>query len=148
MHFKWVNSLFLAANVFMKFKIILNIILNRYIWLLDGTLTGTTTPSQSGPGSNGYEGILYIPRSSVIGASPSNDLVSYPHSSKKYIYPLLYMPLHVILKTLNLSILTLRRMKIFNEYVYFCFKKRVSKYIWGLTEKSISWCHNCCPWLF
>ena len=34
---------------------------------------------QSGPGSNGNEGVLYIPQSSSItGNSPSDCLVSYP----------------------------------------------------------------------
>ena len=40
---------------------------------------GTTTPSQSGPGSNGNEGVLRIPQSlSITGTSPSDCLVSYP----------------------------------------------------------------------
>ena len=41
------------------------------------TLTGITTPSQSRHGSNGNEEVLHIPQSSSIGASPSDDLVSY-----------------------------------------------------------------------
>ena len=32
--------------------------LNRSIWPIDGTLTGITTLGQSGPGSNGNEGVL------------------------------------------------------------------------------------------
>ena len=41
-------------------------------------LTGTTTPGQSGPGSDGNEGVLRIPqRSSITGSSPS-DRLSYP----------------------------------------------------------------------
>ena len=32
---------------------------------------------QSGPGSNGNEGVLYIPQSSRTGASPSDCLLSY-----------------------------------------------------------------------
>ena len=31
-----------------------------FIWAIDGTLTGTTTSSQSEPESNGNEGVLYI----------------------------------------------------------------------------------------
>ena len=31
----------------------IRIILNRYIWLIDGALTGTTTPNQGVSGSNG-----------------------------------------------------------------------------------------------
>ena len=43
----------------------------------DRTQSGVTTPSQSGPGSEGNEGVLHIPQSSSItGASPL-DLVSY-----------------------------------------------------------------------
>ena len=39
---------------------------------MDRTLSGATTPGQSGPGSNGKEGVLLIPQSSSIsGASPS-----------------------------------------------------------------------------
>ena len=52
------------------------------IWSIDGTLSGATFPSQSGPGSNGNEGILCIPQSSSITeASPSDCLVSYPGHS-------------------------------------------------------------------
>ena len=36
----------------------------------DGTLTGTITPGQSGPGSNSNEKVLYILQSSKTGASP------------------------------------------------------------------------------
>ena len=35
----------------------LNIISNRTIWLIDGTLTGTSTPGQSIPGSNSNKGV-------------------------------------------------------------------------------------------
>ena len=46
---------------------------------MDRTLSGATTPGQSGPGSNGNEGVLCIPQiSSNTGASPSDCLVSYP----------------------------------------------------------------------
>ena len=42
------------------------------------TLSGATTPDQSGPGSNGNEGVLRIPQSlSIAGTSPSDCLVSY-----------------------------------------------------------------------
>ena len=44
------------------------------IWRLDGTLT---TLGECGPGSNGNEGVLYIPQSPRTEASPSDDLVSY-----------------------------------------------------------------------
>ena len=39
---------------------------------IDGTLTGTTTPGQSVPGSNGDEGVLNIPQTSRTGTSPSD----------------------------------------------------------------------------
>ena len=48
------------------------------MWLIDRTLSGTTTSSQSGPGGDDNEGKLCIPQSSSItGASPSDCLVSY-----------------------------------------------------------------------
>ena len=37
--------------------------LNISIWHIDRTLTGTTSPGQSGPGSNGNEGVLHITQS-------------------------------------------------------------------------------------
>ena len=51
------------------------------IWLLDRTLSGATTPSQSGPGSNGNEGILHISQNSRIGVSPSDGFVPYPDNT-------------------------------------------------------------------
>ena len=43
------------------------------------TLSGTTTPCQCGLGSDGNEWVLCIPQgSSIIRASPSDCLVSYP----------------------------------------------------------------------
>ena len=49
------------------------ILFNPYI----GPLSGSTTPGQSGPESNGIEGVLCIPQSSSIaGTSPSDCLVS------------------------------------------------------------------------
>ena len=45
-------------------------------------LSGATTPGQSGPGSDGNEGVLRIPQSSsTAGTSPSDCLVSYPGHS-------------------------------------------------------------------
>ena len=41
------------------------------------TLSGATTSDQGGPGSNGKKGVLYIPSSSRIGTSSSDNLVSY-----------------------------------------------------------------------
>ena len=48
------------------------------IWPIDRTLSGVTTPGQSGLGSNGNEGVLRIPQSySITEASSSDYLVSY-----------------------------------------------------------------------
>ena len=43
---------------------------------IDGTLIGTITLGQSGPGSNGNEQGLHIPKSSRTAASLSDGLVS------------------------------------------------------------------------
>ena len=43
--------------------------LNSSIWPIVGTLTGTNTPGQSGPGNNSNDGVLYIPQTSRTGAS-------------------------------------------------------------------------------
>ena len=48
------------------------------IWSIDSTLSGVTTPGQSGPGSNGNEGVLHIPQISKAGVLPSDGLMSYP----------------------------------------------------------------------
>ena len=52
--------------------------LNSSIWPIDGTVTGTTTLGQSGPGSNSNEGVFHIPQSSKMGTSPLDALLSYP----------------------------------------------------------------------
>ena len=47
-----------------------------------GPISGTTTPGQSGPGSDDNKGVLHIPQSSSItGTSPSDCLVSYSRHS-------------------------------------------------------------------
>ena len=49
-----------------------------FIWLINRTLSSATTPDQSGDGSNGTEGVLFIPQSfSIIGTSPPDCLLSY-----------------------------------------------------------------------
>ena len=59
------------------------------IYLIDRTLSGATTPGQSGLGSDVNEEVFYIPqRSSVTGPSPSVFLVSYPEHSLKESYSL------------------------------------------------------------
>ena len=58
------------------------------IWPIDRTLSGTTTPGHSEPGSNGNEGVLCIPQiSSITEASPGDFLVSYPGKSLEGSYP-------------------------------------------------------------
>ena len=49
------------------------------IKLIDGALSDTTIPGQSGPGSDGNEGVLHVPQSfSITRTSPSECLGSYP----------------------------------------------------------------------
>ena len=62
---------------------------NSFIEPIDRTLSGATTPDQSGPGSDGNEGVLCIPQiSSIIGASTPDRLVSYDgHSLGSVSYP-------------------------------------------------------------
>ena len=50
---------------------------NSSIWLINRALLGTTTPSQSGPGSDDNKEVLRIPQISKAAASPSNGLMSY-----------------------------------------------------------------------
>ena len=49
-----------------------------YVIFLYITLTGTTTPNQSGPGSNSNETVLHILSSRRTRASPLDVLTSYP----------------------------------------------------------------------
>ena len=44
--------------------------LKRSIWAIDWDLTDTTTFTQSGPGSNGNEGLLHTPHSFRTGVLP------------------------------------------------------------------------------
>ena len=61
---------------------------NNLIWPIDRTLSNATTPSQSGPGSDGNEGVFHIPQSSSInGASPSDYSMSYPGYSQGKFFP-------------------------------------------------------------
>ena len=45
--------------------------LNKSIWTLNEVITGTTTPGQGEPGSNGNENVLYTPQISRTDVSPS-----------------------------------------------------------------------------
>ena len=47
------------------------------IRLIDRTLSGAIIPGQSGPGSNGNEGVLHILRITKAAASPSDGLMSF-----------------------------------------------------------------------
>ena len=61
------------------------------IWCIDWILSGATTPAQSGPESDGNEGVCHI-----TGTSPSDCLVSdpghllgggsYPSAEKQLVY--------------------------------------------------------------
>ena len=58
------------------------------IWYIDRTLSGATTPSQSGPWSDGNNGVLHIPQSSSITEAPPSDcLVWYPEHSLGVVLP-------------------------------------------------------------
>ena len=55
---------------------------------IDRTLSGDTTPDQSGPWSNGSEGVLRISQcSSITGMSLSDSLVLHPGSFLREFYP-------------------------------------------------------------
>ena len=71
----WV-LLFIVCTQLNSFKY--NKWLNSSVRSIDKTLTCTSTPGQSKPGSNSNEGVLHILQSSRTGASPSNSLISYP----------------------------------------------------------------------
>ena len=52
------------------------------------TLSGATTPGQSGPGNNVTKGVLCIPQSSSInGVLPSDCLEPYQEYSLRKFYP-------------------------------------------------------------
>ena len=55
--------------------------LNSSIWPIDRTLSGATTPGQSGSSSDGSEEVLYFPQISKAGVIPSECFVSYPGDS-------------------------------------------------------------------
>ena len=55
---------------------------NSSTWLIDWTLSNTTSLVQSGPESDANEGVLHIPQSSsMTRASPSDYLMSYGEHS-------------------------------------------------------------------
>ena len=77
---EWSNSSFSNNSIWHKSFVSNRVEMwSRSIWPIDRTLSGATTPGQSGPGSDGNEGVLSIPQSSSITeALPSDCLVSYP----------------------------------------------------------------------
>ena len=57
---------------------------NSSIWPIDKTQSGNTTSGQSGPGSDGNEGVLSIPQISIItDAALSDCLKSYPSERER-----------------------------------------------------------------
>ena len=63
-----------------------------FIWPMNRTLSGITTPGQSGPGSNGNEEVLHIRQISEPGASPLDGLMLYSgHSLGRRSYPSIEM---------------------------------------------------------
>ena len=74
----------------------------EYFWLIDGTLTVTTTPGQSEPGSKCNEAILHILQSSMTGALLSDSLLSYPgYSFVGGPYPFVEIQWHILVPQLN-----------------------------------------------
>ena len=67
---------------------------NISIWPIDKTLSGVTTLGQSGPGSDGNEGVLRITQSPSINEAPPIRLfivicrisVSYPSIEMQWVY--------------------------------------------------------------
>ena len=69
--------LFQTLQIIMSPFFILNLNTKQF-YLTHRIISGATIPDQSGPGSDGYEGILrFSQSSSITGASPSNCLMSY-----------------------------------------------------------------------
>ena len=57
------------------------------IWAIDWTLSGTTTPGQSWPGSDGNEEVLRIPQSSMLSAISRTFVgVGYPSAEMQSVY--------------------------------------------------------------
>ena len=97
------------------FQIIQFCILFSSICPIDRNLSGATTPGQSGPGSDGNEGVLHILQSSsIIEASPSDCLVSYPGHSFGGSSPSAKFQLLYSLASCNWAILVLDRYTLYN----------------------------------
>ena len=74
---KWSKNSISNSLIKMSFIICTQFKFQSCIWLIDGTRTDTTPLGQSGPGSNGNEGVFHIPQSIRTAASLSDCLVSY-----------------------------------------------------------------------
>ena len=57
----FVTIQFSISHLFAQFKC------HSSIWTIDRTLPSATTPDQSGPGTDGSEGVLHIPQSLQTG---------------------------------------------------------------------------------
>ena len=57
---------------------------NSSIWPIDRILQDATTPELKGPGRDANEGILHIPESFRVKASPSDGLMSYQKHTQKH----------------------------------------------------------------
>ena len=77
---KWFQVLLFNKQFYLPAVICLNTVKwsNSSSWPIDGTQSGTTTLGQSGPESNGNEGVFHIFQSSRTGASPWDSFVTYP----------------------------------------------------------------------
>ena len=84
----WVCSLSIKTVLFQVIEFSISTQFSS-VWPIDNTLSGATTPGQSGPGSDGNEGLLRIPESSSITeTSIWYCFVSYPgHSLGEGYYP-------------------------------------------------------------
>ena len=75
-------------QLYFKFNITFQFNISTQFWPIGRQWSGATTLGQSGPGSEGSEGVLCIPQSSCItGTSPLDCLVSYPGHSLGESYP-------------------------------------------------------------
>ena len=87
--------------------------------LIDRTLSGATTPGQSGLGSNGNEGILHFPQISKAGALPSDSLMWYPGHSMEGLYPSAEMQLMYCTTSANWD--ELMQALVISEFVKFTY---------------------------
>ena len=79
--------LFQTNQFSISYLFVLSLNVKQFIWPKDRTVSGATTPNQSGPGSDGNEGVLCIPES-ITGTSALDCLVTYPeHSLVEGSYP-------------------------------------------------------------